>query len=254
MSPLRSLRTWTNGRVVPHYSADRFDRLGADHGTLATWWTANLCPCRGQRSSAPNLDCPRCRGYGWFWTDPITGNQQDTSDNTKKIADTFGQFMPGDLMVSMSVRPSGTRTLAGVGDRFYFPERIEIHQDRKTKGMSRPDAETAERIFSPAVASVHGCYSVRQSFVLGADFELIPDANGNGSIISWIAGGNRPDEGEDYTIKYEAAVFYHVAEVQFRTEHNQRMPQKLLCRKAWTPSDLAIIGAQTGATGQGSVE
>lgn len=235
----------SGGRVIPHFEAGEFDQLFDDHGGQITWWKARMCACRGQRSDYPNLIHERCGGAGWFYVDPITFQGSNLTDSTKRILDVFGTYAPGELMLTPpTTQEDGARMLFGFNDRLYFPYRTEIHHARKQRGELRADQQTAERIWSPAVSRIIYCAGVNADYAEDTDFQMIADAQGNGTVISWLNGGTAPTQDEYYSIGYEAAPFYHVTEIKYRAEADQRLPQALRLVKFWSPADmLAFVGA-----------
>jgi len=250
--PARSRFALTNGRIIPHLQASEFNALDVAHGAPAEWRRANLCPCRGQRSAAPNRDCARCRGFGWWWSDPVDVTIIETNDTTERMIRAWGTWQPGDISANMPTMVNGERALAGFNDRFYFPGRIERHYDRLTRGDTLASGATAERILSPVVSRMLSCSVIHADYAEGVDYELTPDEYGNGTIISWLPGGNQPAEGVEYSVSFEAACFYHVKDLKYRTEHGQRLPQAMRLEKKWTPRDLALI-AQEAPTPPGEV-
>lgn len=231
-----------NGWVEPHYDSNEFNEMGFTHGSTAIYWQSVKCSCKSERGDLPDLVCSLCGGIGYYFVNQKTLTVSNLSDNTKRIYEAFGTYEPGDLMVSFpTLTDSGDRVIANTADRFYFEMRVDSHSDIKVKGEKRLNQSTSERIWSPSVQRVVWCASVSEIFTFGTDFTLINDDNLNGTIINWIAGKKHPQEGERYSINYEAAPFYHVTDVKFRTEFNQRMPQLLKVVKVWSPWELINI-------------
>lgn len=250
MAMQRSTFEFNTGRPVVHFQQYEFNQLGVDHGLSAVWWRTNMCPCRGAKSDQPNLDCTRCTGLGWYWINPLPLTMVSLSDSSKRIFELFGDHSPGDLMVTFPTEDVDcTRILAGRMDRLYFPTRIERGYERKRKGDLRANLDTAERIYSPAVSRVMDCVTVEDDFIWDTDFVLTPDPLGLGSVISWQAGQNAPDEGEYYTIGYESSPFYFVRDVKYRGEADVRMPQALRVQKVDSPTWLMKFGEVVSAPG-----
>lgn len=228
-----------NGIAEMHFDASEFNELGFTHGVTATYWESVQCACKSERGDLPTLTCPLCGGIGFYFVNQKTITNPGLSDNTKRIAEAFGMYFPGELMVSFPTQTENAeRIIANNADRLYFPTRVESHSDIKVKGEKRLNQSTAERIWSPSVQNVTYCATVSQVFTYGTDFTLINDENSNGTIINWVAGKKHPSEGERYSINYEAAPFYHVNDIKFRSEYNQRMPQLLKVFKVWSPWEL----------------
>lgn len=240
--PARSRFGWTRQRVIPHLKAHEFNALDADHGAPAVYRRANLCPCRGQRSAAANMDCARCHGLGWWWSDPQDVTIIETNDTTQRMIERWGTWQPGDLSANMPTKANGERMFAGFNDRIYFPGRIERHYDRLTRGETLASGATAERILSPVVSRMLSCSVIHADYTEGVDYRLTADEHGNGTIIEWIDGAAQPAAGVEYTVSFEAACFYHVKDIKYRTENGQRLPQAMRLEKKWSPADLAIIG------------
>jgi hypothetical protein len=56
-------------RSVPHFDAERFDQLIAEHGTPARLRKARSCPC-WDVTGHPRRLCPHCDGLGIAWAEP----------------------------------------------------------------------------------------------------------------------------------------------------------------------------------------
>jgi hypothetical protein len=163
-----------------------FNDLFGAMGQRVLWRRGNACPCRNPMSGQALQGCPICSGLGTFWGDPTAGHVGLTSMRRAKEWAAFGQWVSGDVAVSL---PSDSPVYdAGEGDRFLFtdssaPFSAVVPPTKNDRLNFVPDQ--VDRVFWIANGAV----------VYGDAPQVAPDGT-----VYWLTDQARPPAGVQYTV------------------------------------------------------
>lgn len=211
---------WPVPRAVSGVDVDQLYNIIQETGILARWESAIRCPCsetRGNKSNRP--DCPLCAGdNGWIFVRPqivhvVMGGFQRERDQFDRLTD----LETGRTYITIRSEhaPTFMDRLVLLDARMPFRAKLE-----RTATLADPVERLRWPIVSKSIDLTNGTrldigveYLIpadedglpMDPLVEGADFDVVFDADGRGSI-DWTKGdalGTAPAPGSMYAIRYQ---------------------------------------------------
>ncbi|MCL6442459.1 MAG: hypothetical protein K6T83_03170 [Alicyclobacillus sp.] len=191
----------------------------------ATVYKASFCPCGNTPNSPNNINCAACGGYGILY--PVPPEQipvliSDVNQNLNLLQ--YGLAEDGDMIVSPQ---PGTIHFDNF-DLLILPWSIGVPTFSQVLSRGSGPTDTAYyRILNVTAAwTVDPVKGTAQKYLPGTDFTY------EGKEITWLDTGNAPNEGQLYSIRYDAQ-FEWVAynPPQPRVAFGQDLGQKAVFRK-----------------------
>ncbi|CAH2606332.1 conserved protein of unknown function (plasmid) [Rhodovastum atsumiense] len=172
-------------------SPARFDRMLRDLGQRVSWRRAAPCPCRDPNTGQGRYGCLRCRGLGTIWGDPIPAWTGLSGMKLAREYAAFGRWESGDVV--LTIPGASPLFAAGEHDRILMMDSSEPFQLVLTHDGT--DAPACVR--DGLVVQIDRC------FWLGAGDAIVegdaPVAAPDGTL-SWAAGANAPEPGQQFSI------------------------------------------------------
>jgi len=180
--------SWQSQRV--DFKVDEFYKLVSQKGYIVTWERATVCPCLKTVSGTgqPDINCPLCGGKGRFWHDPQTIKGIMTNFNEQARYNQIGETMAGT-----SYFTTLPENKLGFWDRLTHKHSEVRYSEIITKGERNATDKTR---FIPLKVDV--LRTVSKQYDYGIDFSIDSATN----VINWMAPGNEPDRGEQYSVEY----------------------------------------------------
>ena len=214
---------------LTHLSFSDLKNFVRAHGVSALIKRAIVCPCVKEDTGQPSINCGVCRGTGFAYLE----NNPENSNCTGKRIIMGARSQQKNWNRKGGYTKTGQTTavicdyLPSVGDLVQPKVDIEIINDEFHKrGHLYNNGKTSEFLFHERIKKVEGIYCVNAdktqlvSYIKDIDFRM------NERLIEWIQGGNSPNLGERYTVRYQAIPEYIVltSEPSFHVEHDDDEP------------------------------
>lgn len=201
---------------TPQIHAEKFEVLIQRRGREVKWEEAILCSCWNLTSGQPDYNCKACKGKGHTYNTPVLGIVLFTSVTANAdFQDMAGMFQIGDAVMTVPKR-MWLRTATGWDMRTF--ENVPLYNVGMYDLITLTDDEykTSEVLIKgepmygrPADTLINDTVTaiqvVRKSDpVTGAITDYVPgvDYTNTADTINWLAGGNAPDDGEQYSVIY----------------------------------------------------
>jgi hypothetical protein len=214
-----------------------FRKMMQADGLHVVWEQAAECPCARKLASAvslgsitdrtenrgtssePRVDCPVCKGKGYFHHSPqeIRAIVTAAESNPKRF-ELWGENAVG--MIRLTLLPEN---LPGYLDRFTFAESVILFRETRTRTGETVESlrypvvtrtldlqatgETTVNVLKAHKASLSGVAALDGDLVVGEDFEVVDGK------IDWTLGdtsGRAPEVGGRYSMSYYASPAYVV--------------------------------------------
>ncbi|GEM_PF-6979308 len=210
--------------TAQHFDAAEFDAALEEHGTEVLWRKARTCPCMGERTGQPEIDCPHC-DEGILWDDGELIIVLAPGRQRRDEYDQAGMWMQGMLTITF---PS---TLTpGHLDRIEFQNAVMVvNSERLVRGRVDKLGRSKERVRFRHALSVEYCESIEGNDLRQWQTPLDYEVNERGDV-SWAAGRG-PANGSVYTMRYMARPTYLAWSPQSRDEGQAKMPYRCMAQR-----------------------
>ena len=209
------------------FRPEQFRKFFFKAGIDMIWEQAQECPCKRSTSdytvdvsiqltdttSEARIDCPKCKGKGYFYHSPqkvraiITGAQE----NPERFR-MYGEFATG--MVNISLLPEH---LPAYGDRFTMSDSVLLFRESKlrtvaavesprfpivTRSLDLSTGPSEVSVLNLHTANADGTCTDVGNLTQNVDFEVTPD--GDIDFTLGDALGTAPSSGTQYSVSYYA--------------------------------------------------
>lgn len=196
---------WRQMWGPPRLDADDInDQLERD-GIVTRIRRGVICSCVDSETRSPDENCPVCDAWGLIYADADDlairvlwiGNAPET-----KLHERLGTYEPGAYTVTWS-----SLYPLGHGALFIHPmETNVIPNELLRRGETDPEGGNLERLRYRFPIRVEMVRTMQQIYVEGVDWRL------NGQYVEWIDGGDAPDAGALYGVRYGHRSTYIIEE------------------------------------------
>lgn len=228
---------------VPMRQAD-IAQFVVDKGSWVWWEKAILCPCVNLETLTPDPSHELCaRDYGRLYEPPVKVlvlvTNQDWSkafmmgfpsshgtiafsfpgyreDRQSKEASIGEASMPGEYdritLIDQAVCITDEHLI--VGDETKTGLSMEVTRFRNVQELIRVTSLSSDRLDIV-------------NHIIGTDVQIVDDSRGDRRQIRWIEGGNSPEVGATYTLRYLATPEFLIREIEprmRRSSENQLPP------------------------------
>jgi hypothetical protein len=199
--------------------------LAGNIGQFMNWRKGNACPCFNPDSGAALPGHPLCGGKGWIWDAPIKTRAGLTQQKVERQWAQFGQFEPGDGILTI---PQAAGVMYDFCGRF---DRIELLNSTDAFKLLLIRGAPNERIFLPVVNFTRVFYLDPNNINATIEAGLpVVDVNG---VLTW-PNNDGPPLNTQYSIAGIRNTDYYVFDKlpSDRNEHfGKRLPRKLFVRR-----------------------
>ncbi len=229
--------------MEPKLRAESFEDMIMRRGMPVLWYRSQKCPCWNDNSGQPDYSCKACGGYGYLYEDPIEARHIVVhSLILSKDFTPIGEYRMGDCVASIPYRK---KMMVGGKWQFPFNEIYDIGEWDKIIILNSEfrSHETliknqtifgreADTLRNEEVTKIINILTINKDtgavtyYVEDEDFSL------EDSKITWLDGGNAPEDEEKYSVLYYHRPVYlgYTQLPQSRDQDNQRLPKKLILR------------------------
>lgn len=219
-----------------HLNPQDFNAEIAAHGLNVTLKRGIQCPCLKKESGQPDPGCTACEGWGYVWD---AGVPVQTFGPNRQINRLFEE--PGSIDLGDAYFTFPSETFVSHMDRMVLGDEIIIYSELFTKGeVNTLTGATREKsrftkILTPVERAIWSkrAPSTGHPYTTGlieltenVDFGII-----NGNQVSWLGGGDPPDEGARYSIRFKTWAEYFIWAPRGRAEGSTRQPYRYLCKR-----------------------
>lgn len=212
-----------------------FDEEIQGHGIDVTLRKGIKCPCASKETRQPDASCNLCEGWGFIYS---TGSTVRTFGPNRRINRLYEE--PGSIDQGDGYFTFQAGAFIQPGDRFVLPIENIVYSEIFTKGeVNVLTGATKEKSRFITINVVEDAVWVKRSPATGApyvytkhvltegvDFQII-----NGNTVSWLGGGNPPDTGAQYTIRFRTHGEYMCWGPRTRAEGAVNFPYQYLCKR-----------------------
>lgn len=236
--------------------AEKYENLIDRRGRPVKWQEAIACSCWDATSGQPLYSCQACKGAGYIYKQPVTGEALVTSITmSKDYQEMAGVFEVGDAVLTVPKRIPQAHPTTGIIDRTMataisnpmfdigMNDLVTLLDDeykssepliRGVDLYGRP-ADTLLNIDVTRVKSVQKANSetgVVTTYVQAGQGVLNPDFQLTANLIDWLPGGNSPVAGGQYSVVYFHRPVYTVFTTLPKPRHqdNQDLPRYVALR------------------------
>lgn len=201
-------------------SPTKFNAHLAHMGQRVLWSKSYRCPCTDRATGSPLPSCPRCRGIGFFWVDPVDSVCGVSGMHMRKMWASFGMADLGDVVLTI---PSNTPLYAaGHYDRIVMADSSEPFSTTLFHS-------TTDRLYWSRV-------DIDRVFWFSGDKTIeggIPEVQSNG-FLSWPDYRSAPPAGKEFSItgRFRPEYFVFTDMPQDRAHHSGlQLPRRIVARR-----------------------
>ena len=131
--PVRQGKIIDTRRARADWRQEEFQRAILQHGHFLVWYKALICPCQNLTTNQAEINCVKCDGSGFFFTDPLQIRGIMTSmERNQRIFEKFGAWVEGTS--NLTVEP---QYRVHYGDRIEMIDAVMPHSELFTKNERR---------------------------------------------------------------------------------------------------------------------
>lgn len=193
-------------------------------GITVDWYRSMYCPCRDMKSGQPDYNCWACSGIGRIFDNPVAIKILVTNVKQDKSYSIVGVWELGTCRATF---PAGISV--GNFDKIVFKNLMMTFSEHKIRAERFPDKDILR--FTD-VENVLKLKTLSHEYTAGTDFEVVKSADY--AVIRWITSGQKPVDGEIYSILYEHRpefICWDVPQVRSDSDETQLPKFAVLRRK-----------------------